>query len=177
MNNDAEAREVHATVTDSEESGRPVNGYQDEPVSDDRDEPVGRPDLVGEDDEAIDPDAVIIAEDSDDADDLDEADLDEADLDEADLDEATTTTTPTPTPLLHRPSWWSRLPQTTAWSPFPGTTPWPTPFLRTTPWWTPFPRTTPWPSRFPARNPFPLPPLWARSTQPPIPRPSAQGCR
>ncbi len=81
MNNDAEAREVHATVTDSEESGRPVNGYQDEPVSDDRNEPVGRPDLVGEDDEAIDPDAVIIAEDSDDADDLDEADLDEADDD------------------------------------------------------------------------------------------------
>ena len=78
MNNDAEAREVHATVTDSEESGRPVNGYQDEPV--------GRPDLVGEDDEAIDPDAVIIAEDSDDADDLDEADLDEADLDETDDD-------------------------------------------------------------------------------------------
>jgi hypothetical protein len=86
MNNDAEAREVHATVTDSEESGRPVNGYQDEPVSDDRNEPVGRPDLVGEDDEAIDPDAVIIAEDSDNADDLDEADLDEADLDEADDD-------------------------------------------------------------------------------------------
>jgi hypothetical protein len=81
MNNDAEAREVHATVTDSEESGRPVNGYQDEPVSDDRNQPVGRPDLVGEDDEAIDPDAVIIAEDSDDADDLDEADLDEADDD------------------------------------------------------------------------------------------------
>lgn len=86
MNNDAEAREVHATVTDSEESGRPVNGYQDEPVSDDRNEPVGRPDLVGEDDEAIDPDAVIIAEDSDDADDSDETDLDEADLDEADDD-------------------------------------------------------------------------------------------
>jgi hypothetical protein len=81
MNNDAEAREVHATVTDSEESGRPVNGYQDEPVSDDRNEPVGRPDLLGEDDEAIDPDAVIIAEDSDDADDLDEADLGEADDD------------------------------------------------------------------------------------------------
>lgn len=86
MNNDAEAREVHATVTDSEESGRPVNGYQDEPVNDDRNEPVGRPDLVGEDDEAIDPDAVIIAEDSDDADDSDETDLDEADLDEADDD-------------------------------------------------------------------------------------------
>jgi hypothetical protein len=84
MNNDAEAREVHATVTDSEESGRPVNGYQDEPVSDDRHEPVGRPGLVGEDDEAIDPDAVIIAEDSGGTDDLD--DLDEADLDEADDD-------------------------------------------------------------------------------------------
>jgi hypothetical protein len=86
MNNDAEAREVHATVTDSEESGRPVNGYQDEPVSDDRSKPVDRPGLAGEDDELIDPDAVIIAEDSDDADDLDEADLDEADLDEADDD-------------------------------------------------------------------------------------------
>jgi len=86
MNNDAEAREVHATVTDSEESGRPVNGYQDEPVGDDQNEPVDRPGLAGEDDELVDPDAVIIAEDSDDADDLDEADLDEADLDEADDD-------------------------------------------------------------------------------------------
>jgi len=63
MNNDAEAREVHATVTGSEESGEPVNGFQNEPVTDD------------EHDEAIDPDAVIIAEDadgSDDADGLDE---------------------------------------------------------------------------------------------------------
>jgi hypothetical protein len=81
MNNDAEAREVHATVTDSEESGRPVNGYQDEPVSDDQNESADRPGLAGEDDDLIDPDAVIIAEDSDDADDLDEADLDEADDD------------------------------------------------------------------------------------------------
>ena len=86
MNNDAEAREVHATVTDSEESGRPVNGYQDESVGDNQNEPVDRPGLAGEDDELVDPDAVIIAEDSDDADDLDEADLDEADLDEADDD-------------------------------------------------------------------------------------------
>ncbi len=76
MNNDAEAREAHATVTDSEEPGRPVNGYQDEPVSDHRSEPIERPDLDGEDDEMIDPDAIIIAEDSGDADDLD--DLDEA---------------------------------------------------------------------------------------------------
>jgi hypothetical protein len=81
MNNDAEAREVHGTVTDSEESGRPVNGYQDEPVSDDQNEPVDRPGLAGEDDGLIDPDAVVIAKDSDDADDLDEADLDEADDD------------------------------------------------------------------------------------------------
>src|SRR6202034_2138171 len=86
MNNDAEAREVHATVTDSEESGRPVNGYQDESVGDNQNEPVDRPGLAGEDDELVDPDAVIIAEDSDDADDLDEAGLDEADLDEADDD-------------------------------------------------------------------------------------------
>jgi len=89
MNNDAEAREVHATMTDSEESGKPVNGYQDEPVSDDRSEPTDRPDPADEDDEMIDPDAIIIAGDSgdlDDSDDLDEADLDEADLDEADDD-------------------------------------------------------------------------------------------
>jgi hypothetical protein len=67
MNNDAEAREVHATVTDSEESREPVNGYQDEPVTDD------------EHDEAIAPDAIIIAEDSDDSDGTD--DLDEAEDD------------------------------------------------------------------------------------------------
>jgi hypothetical protein len=76
MRNDAEAQEVHATVTDSEEPGKPVNGYQDEPVSDDRSEPIDRPDDAGEDDELIDPDEVIIAKDSGDADDLD--DLDEA---------------------------------------------------------------------------------------------------
>jgi hypothetical protein len=81
MNNDAEAREAHGTMTDSEESGKPVNGYQDEPVNDDRSEPVDRPGLADEDDELVDPDAVIIAKDSDDADDLDEADLDEADDD------------------------------------------------------------------------------------------------
>ncbi len=84
MNNDAEAREVHATVTDSKEFGRPVNGYRDEPVSDDQNEPADRPGLAGQYDELIDPDAVIIAEDSGDTDDLD--DLDEADLDEADDD-------------------------------------------------------------------------------------------
>jgi hypothetical protein len=79
MSNDDEARQVHATVTDSEEPGKPVNGYQDEPVSDDRSEPIDRPDRAGEGDELLDPDAVIIAENSGDADDLD--DLDEADDD------------------------------------------------------------------------------------------------
>jgi hypothetical protein len=78
MSNDAEAQEVHATVTDSEEPGKPVNGYQDEPVSDDRSEPIDRPD-ADEDDELIDPDEVIIAKDSGDADDLE--DLDEAEDD------------------------------------------------------------------------------------------------
>jgi hypothetical protein len=89
MNNDAEAREVHGTMTDSEESGKPVNGYQDEPVNDDRSDPTDRPDPADEDDEMIDPDAIVIAGDSgdlDDSDDLDEADLDEADLDEEDDD-------------------------------------------------------------------------------------------
>jgi hypothetical protein len=64
MTNDAEAREVHPTVTGS-----------DEPVSDDRTEPADRPAFAGADDEVIDPDAVIIAEgpgDPDDVDDLDE---------------------------------------------------------------------------------------------------------
>jgi hypothetical protein len=79
MSNDAEAQEVHATVTDSEEPGKPVNGYQDEPVSGDRSEPVDRPDHAEEDDELVDPDAIIIAEDSGDADDQD--DLDEAEDD------------------------------------------------------------------------------------------------
>ena len=79
MSNDVEAQEVHATVTDSEEPGKPVNGYQDEPVSDDRSEPIDRPDDAGEDDELIDPDEVIVAKDSGDADDLD--DLDEAEDD------------------------------------------------------------------------------------------------
>ncbi len=82
MNNDAEAREVHGTMTDSEESGSPVNGYQDEPVNDDRSEPADRRDPADEDDEMIDPDAIVIAGDSgdlDDSNDLDEADLDEAD--------------------------------------------------------------------------------------------------
>jgi hypothetical protein len=72
MTNDAEAREVHATVTDSEEPGKPVNGYLDEPVSDDRSELADRPEPADEDGEAIDPDAIIIAEDSGDPDDLDD---------------------------------------------------------------------------------------------------------
>jgi hypothetical protein len=78
MSNDAEAREVHATVTDSEESREPVNGYQNEPVADDEYEPTDGPVLAGEDDddEVMDPDAVIIPEDASDADDLDEADDD-----------------------------------------------------------------------------------------------------
>jgi hypothetical protein len=74
MNNDAEAREVHATVTDSEESGKPVNGYQDESVSDGRSEPTGRPDPADEDDELIEPDAVIVAGDSGDLDDSEDPD-------------------------------------------------------------------------------------------------------
>ena len=85
MSNDAEAREVHATATGSEEPGMPVNGYQDEPVSDDRGEPVDRTDLADEDDEddeLVDPDAIIVAEDSggadDDADDMDGAEDDDA---------------------------------------------------------------------------------------------------
>jgi hypothetical protein len=79
MSNDAEAREVHATIADREEPGKPVNGYQDEPVSDDRGEPVDRTDLTDEDDEddeLVDPDAILIAEDSGDADDMDEAEDD-----------------------------------------------------------------------------------------------------
>jgi hypothetical protein len=83
MSNDAEAREVHATIADREEAGKPVNGYQDEPVSDDRGEPVDRTDLTDEDDEddeLVDPDAIIIAEDSGDADD-DADDMDEAEGD------------------------------------------------------------------------------------------------
>ena len=80
MSNDAEAREVHATVTDSEETREPVN--------DDLAEPNDRPDIAAEDDEddeMIDPDAVVIAEDADEPDDLD--DLDEADeADEAEDD-------------------------------------------------------------------------------------------
>ena len=83
MSNDAEAREVHATVTDSEESTEPVNGYQNEPVADDENELADRPVLAGEDDEVVDPDAVIIPEDSvDDDDDPDAVD----DLDEAEDD-------------------------------------------------------------------------------------------
>jgi len=71
MNNDAEAREVHSTVTDSEESREPVSG--------DLAGPNDRPGVVDEDDEVIDPDAVIIAEDAGESDGLD--DLDEAEDD------------------------------------------------------------------------------------------------
>jgi hypothetical protein len=83
MSNDAEAREVHATVTDSEEQREPVDGYQNEPVAKDENEPADRPDLTDEDDEVIDPDAVILADDADDAD-GDSGDLD--DLDDAEDD-------------------------------------------------------------------------------------------
>jgi hypothetical protein len=67
MTNDAEAREVHATATDSEEAVEPVNGYQNEPVTDEQDELDDRPDLTDEDDE------VIIAEVTEDPHELDEA--------------------------------------------------------------------------------------------------------
>jgi hypothetical protein len=81
MSNDAEAREVHATVTDS--------GAPWEPVNDGEAEPEDRTDLVDEDDadeddeddELIDADAVIIAEDSDEPNDRGDNDLDEADDD------------------------------------------------------------------------------------------------
>jgi hypothetical protein len=77
MNNDAEAREVHATVTDAEEQREPVNDYQNEPVTEDENEPTARPDLTDEDDELADPDAVILAEDADDSGDLDDVDEEE----------------------------------------------------------------------------------------------------
>ncbi len=66
MSNDAEAREVHATATDSEEPLEPVNGDQTERKD--------RPDLVAGDDEVIDADAIIIAEDTGEPNDLDELD-------------------------------------------------------------------------------------------------------
>jgi hypothetical protein len=74
MSNDAEARELHATVTDS--------GEPREPVDSDQTERKDRPDLVGADDEVIDADAVIIAEDTGEPSDLDDLD----DLDEAEDD-------------------------------------------------------------------------------------------
>jgi hypothetical protein len=77
MNNDAEAQEVHATATDSEEQREPANGYENEPAAEDENGPADRPDLADdedEDDEFIDPDAVILAEDADDSDDLDDVD-------------------------------------------------------------------------------------------------------
>jgi len=72
MSNDAEAREVHATVTGSEEQREPVDGYRNEPATEDENEPAGRPGLTDEDDEVIDPDAVILAGDADDPGDLDD---------------------------------------------------------------------------------------------------------
>jgi hypothetical protein len=71
MSNDAEAREVNATVAGSEETREPANGDQAEPND--------RPDITDEDDRVINPDAVIIAEDPGEPDYLD--DLDEAEDD------------------------------------------------------------------------------------------------
>jgi hypothetical protein len=73
MSNDAEAREVHATVTDSGAPWERVNGDQAQP--EDRTDLVDEDDADedDEDDEVIDADAVIIAEDSDEPDELDEA--------------------------------------------------------------------------------------------------------
>jgi hypothetical protein len=77
MTNDAEAREVHATVTDSEETDSEESR---EPVYGDQAEPNGRLDVADEDDEDEDedddPDAVVIADDADDLDDLDDAEDD-----------------------------------------------------------------------------------------------------
>lgn len=74
MTNDAEAREVHATVTDSEDRGErePVGGFQNEPVSAD-DERIARPGLADEDDDVIEADSVIIAEEPADSGEPDEA--------------------------------------------------------------------------------------------------------
>jgi hypothetical protein len=70
MTNEAEAREVHATETSSDDTEEQVNGDQAE-----------RPDVPGEDDEMIDPDAVIVEaevisvdDDEDDEDDEDSED-------------------------------------------------------------------------------------------------------
>jgi hypothetical protein len=79
MTNDAEAREVHATVTDSEETDSEESR---EPVYNDQAGPNGRLDVADEDDDddnVDDPDAVVIADDADESDDLD--DLDEAEDD------------------------------------------------------------------------------------------------
>jgi hypothetical protein len=79
MSNDAEAREVHATITDSGAPWEPVNGDEAEP--EDRTDLVDEADADEDDededeDEVIDADAVIIAEDSDEPGELDEADDD-----------------------------------------------------------------------------------------------------
>jgi hypothetical protein len=87
MTNDAEAQEVHATVTDSGAPWERVNGDEAEPEDrtdlvdeDDTDEDdTDDTDDTDEDDEVVDADAVIIAEDSDEPSDLD--DLDEGDDD------------------------------------------------------------------------------------------------
>jgi hypothetical protein len=70
MTNEAEAREVHATVIGSEDEPEQVNGDQAE-----------RPDLADGDEEIIDPDAIIVEEVSAESDDEDDEDEDE-DVDE-----------------------------------------------------------------------------------------------
>jgi hypothetical protein len=72
MSNDAEAREVHATITDS---GAPWEPVHDEAEPEDRTDLVDENDADEDDedeDEAIDADAVIIAEDSDEPDETDD---------------------------------------------------------------------------------------------------------
>jgi hypothetical protein len=71
MTNEAEAREVHATVIGSEDEPEQVNGDQAE-----------RPDLADGDEEIIDPDAIIVEEVSAESDDEDDEDDDEDDEDE-----------------------------------------------------------------------------------------------
>ena len=91
----------------------------------------------------IDPDAIIIAEDSGDADDRD------------DLGEAA---------RRHPPRYRASVivvepvsADDTVAEPYRQTTPWPSPYRQTTPWPSPYRQTTPWPSPFPAPGPFPLP--------------------
>lgn len=83
MSNDAEAREVHATVTDSGAPWESADGDEAEPKdqTDVVDEEDADEDDTDEDDESIDADAVIIAEDSDRPNDQDDDELDEAEDD------------------------------------------------------------------------------------------------